>query len=301
MITGVSCRNRKAEKYSMGLDAVQESALIPFENGILEKSGSGFHFPEPFVRQYLFYVLWEDEYLCDASYSVERQYVDCLQFLYVTEGCLELQYRDFHTRLKEGDLAYMDLRYPHSYRAAGERLRLQQIMINGNAAREYFELLYRQHGPVYHAGSAVRYQILSLRQEMMKGETDDHAVSCMIHNILSSLAADRNRQISETTAHARTYMSEHYAEQISLEDIARELSLNKSYFSRHFRKETGYSPWEYLTRVRMQAAFRLLSASSDSVEVIAEACGFASASHFIRTFKKETGMTPNYFRRQFSR
>ena len=96
-------------------------------------------------------------------------------------------------------------------------------------------------------------------------------------------------------------MSEHYAEQISLEDIARELSLNKSYFSRHFRKETGYSPWEYLTRVRMQAAFRLLSASSDSVEVIAEACGFASASHFIRTFKKETGMTPHYFRRQFSR
>ena len=283
----------------MDLDPIQASAVIPDEKGILKMDGRGFHFASVFARQHLDYILYENEYLCDAAYGVSREYVDCLMFLYVRQGEMELRYLDRTVRLKEGRMAFLDLHYPHYYQALGGELRTEQILLNGQGARAYFELLAEEQGFVFEAGADIVRQIEKIREELRSTSPDDHRIALCIHSILALLAAESRKPASPAVEEAKAYMAEHFREMLSLDEIAGAVALNKSYFSRLFRAETGYSPWEYMIRVRIREAFSLLSESSDSIDNIAEACGFAGASHFIRAFKKETGMTPHAFRKMF--
>lgn len=88
------------------------------------------------------------------------------------------------------------------------------------------------------------------------------------------------------------YISENYAEPITLKDVAQMAYMDSSYFSRQFKKLTGFGFVEYLTEVRIKAAVQLLQSSSFSVNEIAEKCGFSSANYFRDVFRKLYKMSP---------
>ncbi|PWV90600.1 AraC-like protein [Paenibacillus cellulosilyticus] len=93
-----------------------------------------------------------------------------------------------------------------------------------------------------------------------------------------------------------SWVEEHYAEDIHLEDIAQRLHLSKSYVSRLFQQETGGNLSEYITARRIKQACRLLQNSSHAVERISEEVGYPNVSYFIRLFKKVVGTTPLKYR-----
>ncbi|MDA1045210.1 MAG: helix-turn-helix transcriptional regulator, partial [Verrucomicrobia bacterium] len=84
----------------------------------------------------------------------------------------------------------------------------------------------------------------------------------------------------------------------SIEELADAVGLRPSYFREEFRNETGFSPVEFLTRLRVREARRLLAESEQSITEIAFRLGFNSSQYFAATFRKHTGMTPREFRRQ---
>lgn len=84
---------------------------------------------------------------------------------------------------------------------------------------------------------------------------------------------------------------------ISLADIAACAGLSPYHFLRVFRSATGMPPFRFLTRMRIDAARRLLQDGDLSVTEIAALCGFGSASQFSTAFRRETGMAPSEFRR----
>ncbi|NOU93805.1 response regulator [Paenibacillus sp. LMG 31456] len=98
---------------------------------------------------------------------------------------------------------------------------------------------------------------------------------------------------------AMQYMQQNYHLQISTSDISEYVKLSRSYLSDLYGKEKGESLSESLTRIRIQAAKRLLEAGDMKVYEIAGAVGFSDAKAFAKTFKKAVGCSPkDYEERQ---
>lgn len=95
---------------------------------------------------------------------------------------------------------------------------------------------------------------------------------------------------------ALEYIYMHRNERLTVSQIAEELSINRSYLSMLFRKETGSSISDFIRREKVKAAQNMLRFSEYSYGDVAEYFGFASQSHFIKCFKEQTGMTPKEYR-----
>ena len=104
-------------------------------------------------------------------------------------------------------------------------------------------------------------------------------------------------QYSDPVRKALNYIDFHYVEPLTLDSVARQFSVNKNYLSTRFHKEVGATVTEYINRIRVQRSLKLLSASSASMQEIAEQCGFSDANYFSRTFRKIHGQTPMEYRK----
>lgn len=94
------------------------------------------------------------------------------------------------------------------------------------------------------------------------------------------------------------FINEHYAEDISLEDIAGRLHVSSSYLSTLFAKEVGTNYSAYLRALRIRKAKDLLSNGSRKVYEIASDVGYHDAKYFCRVFKEVTGMSPGAYLHQ---
>ncbi len=97
------------------------------------------------------------------------------------------------------------------------------------------------------------------------------------------------------------YIELHYAERITIEQMADVLHLSASHFMRFFKATMGVPFIRYLNDYRLAMASRQLTTSNDSILSIASRCGFENLSLFNRLFKKEYGMTPREYRKQYQK
>ena len=102
---------------------------------------------------------------------------------------------------------------------------------------------------------------------------------------------------SDAMRRAIGYMKRNYAQRLSLEETARQVGYSPSYFSRIFREDTGMAFSEYLTRLRVDKGKSLLASTRLSVTEIGAMLGFSDQSHFSRSFKKLTGVSPDRYRK----
>lgn len=96
----------------------------------------------------------------------------------------------------------------------------------------------------------------------------------------------------------RKHIEAHFAESLTLGDLAAAFHLHPIYLQRLFKEKTGLSPSEYLRRVRIERAKMYLVSTDMSVDGIAEAVGFCNASYFIKVFRAVTSNTPAEYRKR---
>ncbi|MDR0248166.1 MAG: response regulator [Oscillospiraceae bacterium] len=89
----------------------------------------------------------------------------------------------------------------------------------------------------------------------------------------------------------------HYKENLSLESIAALIPANPSHLSRTFKKDTGESLTEYISRFRVEKAKELLTETDMLAYEVAEAVGFNDPTYFSLVFKRYAGVSPKDFRR----
>ena len=92
------------------------------------------------------------------------------------------------------------------------------------------------------------------------------------------------------------YLAGHFAEPFSIAELAEKYSLSPSYFSALFRKHTNQSPAEYVRKLRLAYARRLLLGSRLSIAEVGTLCGFPNTNYFVRLFRQRHGCTPGDYR-----
>jgi AraC family transcriptional regulator len=113
-----------------------------------------------------------------------------------------------------------------------------------------------------------------------------------------SLDSDTNSNLSPAQRHRIIDLVESsLGDNLSLEGMAASIGFSQFHFARQFKAEFGLAPYEYVLRKRISRAREMLRWSKAPLKVIALDCGFADQSHFSRTFRKMTGVTPAKFRR----
>ena len=95
------------------------------------------------------------------------------------------------------------------------------------------------------------------------------------------------------------YMYKHYAEEISVSDLAAMNHMSYSYFSRMFKKVIGQNFREYLNHIRIKKAEQFLVSTDFSITEIAMETGFSSSSYFVQQFKRLKKISPRQFRNKF--
>lgn len=96
------------------------------------------------------------------------------------------------------------------------------------------------------------------------------------------------------------YICKHFAEDLTLTSIAEEFYISPFYLSKIFKRSTNLSIVEYINSLRIRRAKELLETTSIKIAEIAEIVGFSSSSHFSRTFKLLTGLSPQQYKKFYN-
>jgi AraC-like DNA-binding protein len=122
-------------------------------------------------------------------------------------------------------------------------------------------------------------------------ETLAHIEAALAHKV------KLNIETRQAVRKAMAYVHTHFAEQISLAEIAAHVGLSEQHLIRCFRKEVGITPIDYLKRYRIRQAKTLLEAGEKSITEVALEVGFSDGSYFARVFRGEVGVSPSAYRK----
>jgi AraC-like DNA-binding protein len=95
------------------------------------------------------------------------------------------------------------------------------------------------------------------------------------------------------------YVEQHYAEPISMVEMARMAGMSSTHFNRRFQQLLRMTPTQYVRTLRIQVARQLLTTTTRNLADIATAVGFTDQSHFTKRFRETTGLTPDAYRHRF--
>jgi AraC-like DNA-binding protein len=118
----------------------------------------------------------------------------------------------------------------------------------------------------------------------------------VVADIVSALGSPTRARRDRATERAVGFVREHYAEPLTLRQVARVAGFAPDYFSRMFRRDEGRSFASYLMELRLERVKQLLGGSSLGLARIGQMSGFRSPTLLHRVFKRAVGMTPAAYR-----
>ena len=214
----------------------------------------------------------------DRQFHVKKN-----DILVINANCLHAFYTNEHLQYY---YLIIDRAFCLSNHFDTNRLRFEQLFCDDEIAVIIQTLMSEIHAeestpyriPMIRA-ELLRMMVLLCRRHATENDTpmlDSHLLSC-IKQAIGFIHSECSREIS-------------------LEEVSKLVGLSKFYFSREFRRITGYTFLSYTNLIRCEKAKQLLAESDLSIGEIATACGFDNQSYFSRTFLKRTGQLPSAYR-----
>lgn len=243
----------------------------------------------------------------------------CYELMYVDSGSCHVIITGNVHEMHEGDFLLIPPSLSHSARfPSGICRRTVVLFREEDAGEEALSCLpigggEQLSGPVlFHTPASYRHIVGTTISKIIAEERiEDERSIHMRKELLRVLLMECSRVclfqdalpmgISATDPHvlrAAQYITAHYTESITTEDIADAVNFSPNYLSRIFRRNTGMGLHEYLIYIRMYHAALELVTTDDPVAVIAQRCGFSDSNYFKDAFKKHYGMSPRDYRKK---
>lgn len=275
--------------------------LLQSIRGVTNDSVILFHTPSDFARESLFYIESCGHFICDETYSCIRRDMDNIQLLHVSNGHGYLVYAGKVYTIKAGDCFLIDCNVPHKYYSDTD-WQTWWCHFRGLSTQMLFQQIWKNTKcPVFtlNAKSQIPYLLESIIETKLHNvDSPEMQISCLIHQLLydAYMCSKYHTQEASAVRIAVEYIHEHFEQKITLQDLCSVTFLSKYYLCRIFKREIGYSPYQYITLLRINTAKRLLISTPKSIQEIADDTGFTSESNFIRTFYNHMKFTPTQFR-----
>lgn len=248
------------------------------------------------------------------------------ELVYIVSGTATHHLEQDTTQLRAGDYFIIDTGSIHCYRD----VRNFEI-INCLFLPEYIDraltdcpslssLLYNQvlrfglpvniqtADRIFHDSEGVVGQIIrKMEQEYAaKGTGYLELLRCYLTQVLvcavrASEEAERIRTPHRATTAIVEHLRCHYTEPLSLDELSRKLNYTPQYISSLFHKDTGMSLQEFLQRMRVEEACRLIEQGEQQMVRIAQKVGYGDVKHFARVFRRIKGISPREFRSEIKR
>ncbi|GBF74897.1 DNA-binding response regulator [Paenibacillus sp. 598K] len=217
-------------------------------------------------------------------------------------------------------LASLDRVAQQSLSGMKHLLRLHFNNLHEEGIRSVFARLAQELGRVDGESEAlverVRHELLLLLAELLAAnglEPEEEGADAVRHETIdqsSLLLADRYceamHRVAQDRKHkhklnleeVRAYIELHFAEPLSLEQLARVFFVSKEYLSKLFKQTYGVTVMDYVLQRKMEQAKAWLEQEELSIKTIAEMTGYEDMSYFYRVFKKHYGIAPGEMRKQ---
>jgi AraC-like DNA-binding protein len=277
--------------------------------GIDIKKLSYSHTPSFVARSAFFYIQAAGHFHCSGDYYMKREGYRSFLFFYTIRGKGHIKYRGKQYEAGENQVFLMDCYEYQEYSADTEQQwEFKWLHFNGGTSGEYFTAIYDNYGPLITLGRENKVEccldelLTMLDTKDMQLEIKAAALIVQILTEVLLAASTRpgiykgNSQNAQVEA-AIDFMESNFNSDILLEDIAKAACCSMYHFTRVFKRFTGFSPYEYLVKFRINKAKILLKTTSETVEEIAESVGFGSTSSFIKTFRDLEATTPLKYRK----
>lgn len=275
--------------------------MIINEPGVLPDSRIYIYEPTSFALKALIYAPFSGHYFCDSPYQIMRQDWEYLLALRIDHGQLELRIFEEQMSLTAGCLYLIDCRVPHHYWAE-QAIEFRWIHLAGGSCQAFYEAL-RSRGTTgldlrHNAEVSVVFD--TLFSILRTQNSEELAINLSGMQLLSALLEAMTKESqAESAAIQKAYqlITQNYLTELKLDDLAQSVNLSVCHLARQYRRQFGIPPHEHLINLRIAKAKKLLLTTRQSIEQIAENCGFNSTSHFIRAFGQRVNTTPGQFRK----
>lgn len=253
---------------------------------------------------------------------------DFFEMIYVLEGRSRHEIGGKRSQLKTGDLCILPPGPVHSInvnddsavidilirRQAFEKV-FSNLLDSDNLLTAFFTCNIYAAGAndyiIFHTGQDLALQDLILDM-FWECETQEKYFEMLLDTQLAMLFArllrshESSCELPPFTSRRESqifgmiqYMNQNYRD-VTLKSLAEKFHYTPTYTSKRIHEATGRTFLALLTQIRMEHATRLLKSTTLTVGEVGLQAGYATPEHFIRTFKKQLGLTPNEYRKSFS-
>lgn len=229
------------------------------------------------------------------------------ELFFVTHGSGNFIIENESFPVKENDLVIVNPNVSHTESGKdGTPLEYIVLGINGLQFKtEDRQIDYNIHN-FLHNREEVYFYLKALLHEVQTKEENFESIcqnllEILIWNIMrktkTTLSVAPTKKITKECRFIEHYLDEHFMEDITLQTLSDLTYLNKYYLVHAFKHYKGVSPINYLIEKRISEAKHLLDTTNYPISKVASVVGFSSQSYFSQVFRKETGFSPNEYRK----
>ncbi len=247
----------------------------------------------------------------------ERHFHNVYEMVYVCSGKALFQIENFCYEAGEKSLVFISKLEAHSVKILEGEYRRYYLLLSPFQLERTLEdprlraIFVSRPAGFCHcfsvaeiAGKAEALLAVMAEETQNQGELSDVYCKALLNQLMvdcyrlrGSLFPTAEQKRDHAVYQVQSYLDRHFAEDLSISDLAQKFFLSPSYLSHAFRSWSGCSPKQYIMHCRISCARELLMTSDLSVSSVSARCGFGDVNNFIRFFRRETGMTPAHYRK----